>query len=148
MQECHSRAGGNPWISSKCLFTYFSVLLPIGVFFLLYKLKLPFLNYHLTTSILILLIVSPVLEEFTFRGLLQDLILNKIKNYIFTVFLVNIAFMLLHYNVNNDIVYLFAVFICGIIFSVVKIYYGSILYPIILHVYYNLCFITYFKLLH
>jgi|SRR6185437_4097640 len=136
------------WINSKYIFTCFSVLLPIGVFYLLYKLKLPFLNDHLTTNILILLIVSPVLEEFTFRGLLQDMILNKTKNYIFTVFLVSIAFTLLHYNVNNNIVYLFAVFICGIIFSVIKIYYRKIAYPIMLHVYYNLCFITYFKLLH
>jgi membrane protease YdiL (CAAX protease family) len=136
------------WISSKSLFTYFAVLLPVSALYLLHKLNLPFLNYSLNTNILILLVVSPLLEEFTFRGLLQDLILNKTKNYIFTVFLVNIAFVLLHYNINNNIVYLLAVFTCGIIFSVVKIYYGRIVYPIMLHVYYNLCFITYFKLFH
>lgn len=136
------------WINNKFLFTYFIVLLPIGVFYLLYKLNLPFLNYSLNTNILILLLVSPVLEEFTFRGLLQDFLLNKTKNYSFTVFLVSIAFTLLHYNVNNNIVYLFAVFICGIIFSVIKIYYRKIAYPVMLHVYYNLCFITYFKLIH
>jgi len=128
------------WISGKYIFTYFAVILPIGVLYVLYKLKLPFLNYHITGNILFLLIISPILEELVFRGLLQESIYNKTKNYIFTVIMVNIAFMSLHYIVNNNIVYLLAVFICGIIFSVVKIYYKRIIYPIMLHVYYNLCF--------
>jgi len=136
------------WISSKCVFTYFSVLLPIVALFLLYKLKLPFLNYQITGNILFLITISPILEELVFRGLLQEAIYNKTKNYIFTVILVNIAFMSLHYPVNNNIVYLFAVFICGIIFSVVKIYHKRIIYPIILHMYYNLCFYCASCILH
>lgn len=135
-------------INGKALFTCFAVLLPISVLYLIYKLNLPFLNYKLTTNILLLLVVSPILEEFTFRGLLQDMIQTKTKNYILTLFILNTAFTLLHYNVNNSIVYLFTVFICGIIFSVSKMYYKMIVYPIMLHMYYNLCFITYFKLIN
>jgi membrane protease YdiL (CAAX protease family) len=133
-------------LNGKCIFGCFVILLPIVALYLHYILHLPFLNYSLTTNLLILLIVSPILEELTFRGLLQDLILNKTKNIILTVILVNIAFVLLHCNVNNSVVYLFPIFICGIIFSVSKIYHKRLIYPILLHVYYNLCFIAYFKL--
>ena len=130
-------------MNGKYIFACFVILLPIGVFCLLQKFYLPFLNYNLTPGLLILLIVSPILEELTFRGLLQDLVLSKTKNYIFTILIVNIAFMLLHFNVNKNIVYLLLVFTCGIIFSVSKIYYERISLHILLHMYYNLCFIVY-----
>jgi membrane protease YdiL (CAAX protease family) len=134
-------------ISGKNLFTCFAVLLPISVFCTLYGLNLSFLKNSLTYNILFLLFISPILEELTFRGLLQDLVQNRTKNYIFTILFINSAFMLLHYKINNSILYLFAVFFCGIIFSVIKIYYKNIIYPIVMHVYYNLCFIIYCKYL-
>ncbi len=136
------------WLNGKYIFGCFALLLPIVTLYLLHISHLPFLNYSLTTNIIILLAISPVLEELTFRGLLQDLVLNKTKNTVLTVIFVNIAFGFLHLNVNKSIVYLFSVFICGIIFSVSKIYYKRIVYPILLHVYYNLCFIAYFKIMH
>jgi membrane protease YdiL (CAAX protease family) len=134
------------WLNIKNIFGFFALLLPLLTLYLLYILHLPLLNYSFTKNVIILLVVSPVLEELTFRGLLQDLVLSRTKSLILTVVLVNIAFVLLHLNVNNSIVYLCPIFICGIIFSVIKIYYERIVYPVLLHVYYNLCFILYFKL--
>lgn len=129
-------------------FSYFAVFLPIIFYILIYQQFPSFFNFQLHTNILILLIVSPILEELTFRGLLQNLILRYSNSYVFTIILVNFAFVALHYSVNRHILYMLAIFICGIIFSVIKVYYKKIVFPIIVHVYYNLCFIVFIKFIH
>lgn len=130
---------------NKVMFTYLVMFLPVIAFPAIHYFHSSSFHFTLTTNILVLLFLAPCLEELTFRGLAQELILYKTKNYIFTILIVNLAFVALHYNVNKNIIYLSVVFICGIIFSTTKILYERVRYPIMLHMYYNGCFILYIK---
>jgi len=131
-------------INKKTAILILAIILPLITFWVIYQYKLQSLiNYNFDhTSLLILLIVSPILEELVFRGLLQDFVLKKIKNIFFSIVIVNLLFMLTHYRINHSLSYLSVVFICGIIFSVVKVYYSRIVYPILVHSYYNLSLVV------
>ncbi len=100
------------------------------------------------SKLVLLLLVSPILEEIVFRGLIQDLCFKYIKHYLPSLLLVNILFVILHWHINANILYLVLVFISGSIFSVSKIIYANIYYPIFFHIYYNLVFVVILQLLH
>ncbi|MBY0378868.1 MAG: CPBP family intramembrane metalloprotease [Burkholderiales bacterium] len=121
------------------------VLLPIAVLFLgdcfFGDYSKQFQSYYTNTQILLLVIISPIFEEIVFRGLIQDFLVKKIKCKYLAFTSVNLLFVLLHIHKNMGIIYLMFVFICGMIFSVVKYKSSRVLYPIVLHSYYNLLFI-------
>lgn len=96
-------------------------------------------------EIIILLIVSPLLEEICFRGLLQDIVAKSMLYYkvgpVLVVLLPNILFTVWHYHINSSYLYLLLVFLSGCIFGTVKILHHRLIYPILLHSYYNLVFL-------
>ena len=123
------------------------ILLPIIILFIgKYLLVGYFYQFQFDytyTQLLLLILVSPLLEEIVFRGLVQDFLLKKIK-YKYVAFVgVNVLFVLIHIDKNTGSIYLIFLFICGIIFSVVKEKSGRLLYAILLHTYYNSLFITF-----
>lgn len=93
-------------------------------------------------SLFIIILVSPILEEIAFRGLIQDLCIKKFYNHkIMAIIFVNIMFSLLHFNNNQNIIYLVLVFLSGMIFSYSKLMFNKLSVPILLHAYYNIIFI-------
>ncbi len=128
---------------------FFTLIIPLIGFGAIKLLNLKYLFYLKLDwqTILLMTIVAPILEEIIFRGLLQEWLQQLLHSNISAIILVNLLFMLLHYTTKNQIVYLLAIFFCGIIYSVVKIKQKSIIFPILLHAYYNLSFIIMLKLL-
>ena len=137
--------------------------LKYGIFFLILPLLFWFLGFlffphfiHQFTipstysKIILLLIVSPILEEIVFRGLIQDYVVNKVKNKCLAVIIVSLFFATFHYRINSNLFYLTLIFASGVVFSLTKLIYGKILFPICLHTYYNLLYILclfYFRLM-
>jgi len=124
-------------------FILFILILPVIIFIamkLLFSENLFSVDLNFRT-IFILIFISPMLEEIVFRGLLQEWLPQILPNKIISIILLNILFAALHYNVNNQFIYLLAIFFCGIIYSAVKILYKKNIFPILLHSYYNACFI-------
>ena len=124
-------------------FILFILILPAIVFI---TMKLLFTDNLFTVylnfkTILILIFISPILEEIVFRGLIQEWLQQILPSRIIAITLLNILFAALHYNVNNNLIYLLAIFFCGIIYSVAKVLYKKNIFPILLHSYYNSCFV-------
>lgn len=92
-------------------------------------------------NIILLLLIAPILEEIVFRGLLQDIILNYIPKRWCALWGLNLIFGLFHYHINPMPLYLCAVFISGLIFSYAKVLYLNLVYPLGLHIYYNLIYL-------
>ena len=124
----------------------FFILLPFGVWlpaYFFFKIYIPnFSPPHGISAYFILLLLSPLLEEIVFRGLLQDLVLSWCRQQWLGLLILNLAFAGLHFRINNSILYLFPVFMCGLIFSYAKIRFTRLIYPIVLHVYYNVFFVV------
>ncbi len=103
-------------------------------------------------SYIFILFMSPALEEILFRQLLQPIILSYIKNYIMAITALNILFVLIHYHLwlNSfnlyNIISLIGIFISGIIFSVFRSSFKQLIYVIMLHSYYNLCFLYFLSI--
>ena len=93
------------------------------------------------SKIIMLLIVSPILEETVFRGLIQDYIVSKVKSKWITVVIVSLLFAAFHYRINPNFLYLTLVFASGVVFSWTKLLYVKLLFPISLHSYYNVLYI-------
>ncbi len=117
-------------------------LLPIISWLVAYKIgyRLSVPGSHSVLVIALILFISPTLEEIIFRGLLQDWLAKVIPNKLLMILILNIAFAILHYRINTNLTYLLDVFICGVIFSRVKIRFNNLYYPIGLHIYYNMVF--------
>lgn len=124
-----------------------SVLLPLLILLLVRLSNLSYLhsyaNVYSSFDIILLLIISPVVEEIVFRGLVQDSLLRYIKHEGLVFILVNILFVLIHIIKNNGIVYLLFLFICGNVFSIIKHLFGKLTYSILLHAYYNGLFVVF-----
>ena len=101
-----------------------------------------FLFPQTISALLIMLFLSPVLEEIVFRGLLQDVLLKHARRRWPSLLLLNILFVLLHYHINANVVYLLLVFSSGVIFSYTKLRYTKLVYPISLHIYYNFIYVA------
>jgi uncharacterized protein len=119
--------------------------LPLLVFLTLHAFHLNYLiNFNLKqVSVISLLVISPIWEEVLFRGLLQDWLRARLQDIVVSILIVNLLFMFIHYTVNHEILYLLPIFICGVVFSIIKLHYSRIIYPILLHAYYNLLLFLY-----
>jgi len=91
---------------------------------------------------LLLVFIYPVLEELTFRGLLQGALLkirfgrNDLVGISFANLLTSLLFMLLHF-LYHPILWALSVFIPSLIFGYFRDKYNSILPGTLLHIIYN-----------
>ncbi len=132
----------------KYLFPLICIFIPI-ISWLIYFYSKLYINFSFITpkpiSLTLVLLISPIIEEIIFRGILLDFLIKKINNNIIIYAILNIFFVSLHYHNNSNLLYLFLLFCCGIIFTIVKLKYNKIIYPIFLHIYYNTFFILFIK---
>lgn len=120
----------------------FATAIPVVAYFFILYFHLP-VFFVVNSSWFMLLMLSPVLEEIVFRGLIQDYLLSKTSNVTVSIIVVNLLFMVFHCHINPNYIYLLAIFGCGIMFSILKFKLLRLRYPILYHVYYNLCFYLY-----
>jgi len=102
-----------------------------------YLSKLSFESFSSSFSFLFLtLICFPVIEEVLYRGILQKYLLKlmNMKYSLIPIILVSLAFSIMHWQFSKIIVY----FLCGLLYG--YIYYKSkkIIFPIIVHSFWNL----------
>ena len=95
-----------------------------------------------TKSLFFLIMFYPVVEELAFRGVIQELIASKTKQYsafyYFTVanILTSVLFVLMHF-VHHTPLWAMLVFVPSMVFGYFKEQYKSILPSIFLHMFYN-----------
>ena len=129
---------------------YGVALLAAPIFVLLYismfQDQIPDLKHILsdTKSHFFLIIFYPVVEELAFRGVIQEVIATKTKQYpaFYYFSIANIAtsvlFVAMHF-VHHTPLWAFLVFIPSLVFGYFKEQYKSILPSIFLHMFYNAC---------
>jgi len=95
-------------------------------------------------SLFFLIIFYPLVEELAFRGVIQEFIASKTKQYpsFFHVSVANIVtsllFVAIHF-VHHTPLWAMLVFVPSLIFGYFKEQYGHIGYSIFLHMFYNAC---------
>ena len=95
-------------------------------------------------ALFFLLIFYPVIEELAFRGVIQEYLATKTKQYspLFYFSLANIftsvLFVLMHF-VHHSPLWALLVFVPSLIFGYFKDQYDRIFPSIMLHMFYNLC---------
>jgi len=95
-------------------------------------------------SLFFLIVFYPVVEELAFRGVIQEFIGSKTKQYpsFFHVSVANILtsmlFVAMHF-VHHTPLWALLVFVPSLIFGYFKEQYGHIGYSIFLHMFYNAC---------
>lgn len=115
-----------------------SLILPL----VLMPLKYMFSPYDFSSQqIMILLFISPIIEEVLFRKFLQDYLKHKLQNLPYGVLLTNFIFMLAHLKNTSNIIILIGIFISGMIFSLVYDEKERIIYPIFIHFWFNLFYL-------
>lgn len=117
---------------------WFSIRLSLG-----YKINI---NQPIN-SIIIILIISPIVEEFIFRSNMQHylelyfkkhIILNKTYFHItFANIITSICFACLHLFTSN-IIHTMGVFLPSLCFGILYTKHENVIYPILLHMFYNL----------
>ncbi len=97
-----------------------------------------------TLSLFFLIVFYPVIEELAFRGVIQEYIATKTKQYpsffYLTVanILTSVLFVLMHF-VHHTPIWAMLVFIPSLIFGYFKEQYKHIVPSIFLHMFYNIC---------
>jgi len=97
-----------------------------------------------TKSLFFLIVFYPVIEELAFRGMIQEVIATKTKQYpvYFYISVANILtsvlFVLMHF-VHHTLLWALLVFIPSLVFGYFKEQYKNILPSIFLHMFYNAC---------
>ena len=97
-----------------------------------------------TKSLFFLIVFYPVIEELAFRGVIQEYIATKTKEYpsffYLTVanILTSVLFVLMHF-VHHTPLWAMLVFIPSLIFGYFKEQYKYIVPSIFLHMFYNIC---------
>lgn len=97
-----------------------------------------------TKSLFFLIVFYPVVEELAFRGMIQEYIATKTKQYhnLYSITVANILtsvlFVLMHF-VHHTPLWALLVFIPSLIFGYFKDQYKNILPSIVLHMFYNAC---------
>ena len=97
-----------------------------------------------TKSLFFLIIFYPVVEELAFRGVIQEVIATKTKQYhnLYSITVANILtsvlFVLMHF-VHHTPLWALLVFVPSLIFGYFKDQYENILPSIFLHMFYNTC---------
>jgi len=95
-------------------------------------------------SLFFLIIFYPVIEEFAFRGVIQEYIASKTKQYgpFFYLTIANIVtsilFVAMHF-VHHPPLWALLVFVPSLVFGYFKEQYGHIGASIFLHMFYNAC---------
>ena len=97
-----------------------------------------------TKSLFFLIVFYPVVEELAFRGVIQEYIASKTKEYrpffYFTIanIVTSMLFVAMHF-VHHTPLWAMLVFIPSLIFGYFKEQYGHIMPSIFLHMFYNVC---------
>ena len=97
-----------------------------------------------TKSLFFLIVFYPVVEEFAFRGVIQEYIATKTKRYpsflYFSVanILTSLLFVAMHF-VHHTPLWAMLIFIPSLIFGYFKEQYKHIVPSIFLHMFYNAC---------
>lgn len=97
-----------------------------------------------TKSLFFLIVFYPVIEELAFRGVIQEYIASKTKQYPSFLFLTvanimtSVLFVLMHF-VHHTPVWALLVFVPSLIFGYFKDQYNHIAPSIFLHMFYNFC---------
>lgn len=142
---------------NNILFKRFFLVSVIFVPIIILTIAKLFFNNFFTTSfyiqysylnIILIILISPILEEIVFRGLLQDLFLKYIHNKVIAFIILNIIFTFMHYKFGLNtinLIYFIFLFICGMIFSVTKNIFYKLSYVIYLHCYYNIIFLLFLR---
>lgn len=99
-------------------------------------------------QIIILLFVSPIIEELLFRKYLQEYLFYKLNNLSYVIVITNFLFMILHIRNTLNILFLFGIFISGVIFSLVYYEKKLVIYPILIHFWFNLFYLLQFARLY
>ena len=95
-------------------------------------------------SLFFLIVFYPVIEEFAFRGVIQEYIATKTKQYpslyYFTIanIVTSLLFVAMHF-VHHTPLWAMLVFVPSLIFGYFKEQYGHIGASIFLHMFYNAC---------
>jgi len=102
-------------------------------------------------SLFFLIFLYPIIEELTFRGVIQEYISQKTKqrrlflNLSIANILTSILFVLMHF-VHHEPIWAILTFFPSLIFGYFKERYAQIAPSIILHMFYNLCFFSFIGL--
>ena len=97
-----------------------------------------------TKSLFFLIVFYPVVEELAFRGVIQEYMASKTKQYPSFLFLTvanimtSVLFVLMHF-VHHTPVWALLVFVPSLIFGYFKDQYNNIAPSILLHMFYNFC---------
>lgn len=94
-----------------------------------------------TKTFILFSIVYPVLEEFVFRGIIQEYLKLKLKRTSLGPItcqnlITSLLFVILHF-INHSMGWAIAVFIPSIVFGYFKDKYNNLFPPIFLHCFYN-----------
>ena len=129
---------------------YGAAILAAPVFVLLYNslfqqqlFNLQHISFDIQ-SLFFLIVFYPVVEELAFRGVIQEYIASKTKQYPSFLFLTvanivtSVLFVLMHF-VHHTPLWAMLVFIPSLIFGYFKEQYGHIGVSIFLHMFYNTC---------
>ena len=105
-----------------------------GTFFVLPRLTDP-------KMLLVTILIYPIIEEVLFRGIIQEYIASKFSKQFFMIsfanFSTSLLFALLHIIYHP--VYMLFVFFPSLVYGYFKEQYKTLLAPITLHTFYNLC---------
>ncbi|WP_223890699.1 JDVT-CTERM system glutamic-type intramembrane protease [Sulfurovum sp. TSL6] len=97
-----------------------------------------------TKSLFFLIVFYPVVEELAFRGVIQEFIASKTKQYpsLFYIsvanFITSLLFVAMHF-VHHTPLWAMLVFVPSLVFGYFKEQYGHIGASIFLHMFYNAC---------
>jgi membrane protease YdiL (CAAX protease family) len=90
-------------------------------------------------QLIIILILSPIIEEIIFREVIYYYFYRLSPKY--SLLITNTIFMLIHLKNTTNIIILFGIFVSGLIFNLVYIEKKSIFYPIAIHFWFNLYYV-------
>ena len=99
-------------------------------------------------SLLFLIFFYPIIEELTFRGVIQEYINQKTKQWKLFLgisianLLTSILFVLMHF-VHHDPIWAILTFFPSLVFGYFKEKYILIAPSIVLHMFYNLCYFSF-----
>ncbi len=129
---------------------YGAALLAAPLFVLLYSSIFQHQNFNLdlihfdARSLFFLILFYPVLEELAFRGVIQEYIASKTKQYTSFYHLTvanvvtSVLFVAMHF-IHHTPLWAILVFVPSLVFGYFKEQYGHIWASIFLHIFYNAC---------
>jgi len=104
-----------------------------------------------TKSLFFLIFLYPIIEELTFRGLIQEVISQRTKqqrlflNISIANLFTSILFVLMHF-IYHEPIWAILTFFPSLVFGYFKEKYSKMAPSIILHMFYNLCYFSFIGL--